>query len=241
MVRVVTGVDPTCFVFAPAVCVIWDATVNFWELLATILLTALVTVATILVSVRLALKTTRDTLAAAAAAEVRARAERAQQAEIDTRIAYVRELVPLVVQRAQELATAGKVYTESPELGAAWAAIGLSMRISTSVGAADIVEWIDLLLHRDHIDRRAPGASVVEILVRPQPDKKAIKLLERWANDPRGAADSIQQELEELRLWQGAERKKLAAIGKKFVDETFRTDRADSVSKSDGDNEGSAR
>lgn len=66
----------SCFVFAPGVCIAWDAGFQFWEIIVTSALAVLVTIFTIRASVNASAEATQKTLDAAKTAEDAARADR---------------------------------------------------------------------------------------------------------------------------------------------------------------------
>lgn len=199
------SVDQSCLVFAPAVCVGWDATFQFWETIVATIVAAVVMALTIYFSVKIATEQTEKTLLAAFARETRDRLERedlaeeaAAVAEGEARRTMASSLVR--VGAAYERAFKENDNDELTRLNGDWAAMAIAFRTSPVDGAEIIYEYADLILEdaRSSDLPEGLGQKVIHQLLVMNVGHRIGEVALEWARDGRISASS-EKELEKLR------------------------------------------
>lgn len=199
------SVDQSCLVFAPAVCVGWDATFQFWETIVATVVAAIVMALTIYFSVKIATEQTEKTLLAALASEARDRIERERLAEAADAVAEGearRTMASSLVRVAAEFERAfkGEDDAELRRLKGDWAAMAIAFRTSPVEGAEMIYEYADLILEDARTSERpqAIGQKVMHELLVMNVGHRIGEVALEWARDGRLSASS-QKTLERLR------------------------------------------
>lgn len=200
----------SCFVFAPDVCVQWDAQVPFWELIVTVLLTAAVTYFTITWSVKAARAETDRALRASLKAEARERARRDREAEC----ARSRETDRMRQALAERLINASLARDAARQSGkprakasadATWESLWYAFAASGIDGATDVYRFARLLHERaDAIaDKSWSSGSIVTDTVFQFATSSLRKPVERWFTNGEVEA-KVARQLEALVEWERA-------------------------------------
>lgn len=214
-----------CMLVAQDVCVALDATFPFWEVLATLLVTAFVTYVTIWVSVRAARRETDRVLAAdavvrarEAAARERADALEQQRESTASRVNLAREMTRLSAA-CHRLQLMGATSEEIILTKAEWSALRVSFETSGLPLAAELYEWADLLIKAAHSKpaKDAQSLAVMAFLARERVDADIARRAASWAADPETIRDGTRDELERLRAEREADAASLRARITKVV------------------------
>lgn len=208
--------EETCLILVNQVCVVWDATFSFWEVLATVAVSGLVTWVTIYFSVKAARDSTARQLEAALEAEHRERADRDEREARESRRisdqARGRLAASLIRVVQQVESTLGREPQDPAYLAvrAEWAALRVQFETSGEDNSAEFYEFADLTIAQG--DEALPRfravsgeqLSVVETLSRQAFATNLSHLALDWARDPSAAPPA--QQLEALRAWRAENR-----------------------------------
>lgn len=180
----------------------WDDTVQYWELLITLGLTALVTVFTIWVSVRLSRESVDRQLAAAAAADDIDRQERSMHLELDRarEDAALRARLAENAIRLFHLLEHG-IDSEEVELRAQWAALRIQFATSGVQNAREIYEFADLMIRRvTDLASQDLGGGYTHFAAVTEFADDLSESIESWVADP--ASQPSLEDLEVVRNWE---------------------------------------
>lgn len=197
MIRIGTA----CFTFSDQICVLWNATFNFWEFIATVIATGAVTTLTIYWSVRVSREATTQQLAAAADAARLERQNRAAASEAEARRLSLdsrTRLAQSMIRVAHQLEDAVDDNPRSPRRGAAnaeWAALRVAFETSAEPNASQLYEFADITISRaseptEKADKQSQRPTeFVQDLLRKKFGNDLAVLARRWVTDPHSTPD----------------------------------------------------
>jgi hypothetical protein len=180
----------------------WDETVQFWELIVTVGLTAIVTAFTIWVSVRLSRESVDRQLVAASDAAATERQERSAQLETDRRreAAALRARLAENAIRLFHLLEYG-IENEEVELRAQWAALRIQFATSGEQNAREIYEFADLMIRRvTDLAGHEFGGGFTHFAAVTEFADDLSESMEQWVADP--SSQPSPGDLEVVREWE---------------------------------------
>ncbi|MFK4804327.1 hypothetical protein ACI3KX_00530 [Microbacterium sp. ZW CA_36] len=200
-----------CFVLSDDVCVLWSATFAFWEFLATVVATGVVTVLTIYYSVKASRDATAKQLEAARKAADDERRERqsetARRQVVEDREQRTR-LAGSMVRVAHQLnASQSKEPKSAERLGAEaeWAALRIAFETSGLPNASEMYEYANIRVEQasapeDLVKKTdTEGMSFIELMTRGDLERNLIPTVEKWAREPSEYPNP--EELQAMRDW----------------------------------------
>jgi hypothetical protein len=207
---------PSCLIFADNICVVWDATLSFWEVFATVVASGIVTWVTIYFSVKVAREATTRQLAAALDAERRERSDRddrdARQAETQSAERRSR-LAAALIRTVQQVESMMSERPRNPAYlatRAEWAALRVQFETSGEQNAVEFYEYADLTIVRGDEARpeflavSGEQLNVVEAFSRQAFANNLTGMAREWAREPELVPDRAK--LDFLRAWRATNR-----------------------------------
>lgn len=208
-----------CLIYSDKICVIWDATFSFWEFIATVVASGLVTFLTIYWSIRASREATKQQLTAAQDAARLEREERlaAAAAERDQRSLETRtRLAQAMIRVVHQLEASVDSKPQSVGRRAAnaeWAALRVALETSAEPNAAELYEFAAMTISRAKERHTKPNtesqtaSEFVLDVIRKQFGNELAALARRWVADPASHPDP--KTLQELReKWRAEEKLK---------------------------------
>lgn len=196
-----------CLTFAPSICAEIVNTFPVWEVLAGVVVTALVTILTIRVSVAAATRETKRTITASLEAEQRAgevrqrEAAGAAAAALDAERVALASAVSRAVHEVEALQSSPRTDPQKIAAYAHWQALRTTFAVARVDHALDVYDYADLMVERAR-NPGAPGApaeTFLEFMARKQFADEVSGVATEWARTGQ-ISDRAMASMDELRV-----------------------------------------